>query len=217
MPVRAVLFDLDGTLIDTLSDIAAGTNQALRELGLEQHPQSAYRSFVGSGIRVLAERALGEHATEKRIEHLIETAGSVMAENHRATVYPGIGELLSVLRGRFLLGVLSNKPHAILQETVDRFFGEMDFREIEGQRDGVPEKPDPTIARQIVGRLGVSAAEVVYVGDSDVDMETAINAGFVGVGASWGFRGRKELENAGAAFVIDEPGELLPILGISKE
>ena len=212
MPVRAVLFDLDGTLLNTLADIAAATNDALKELGLAEHPVAAYRGFVGSGIRVLAERALGSEANEKRIESVIATAGRRMGENTFTRPYSGVTELLAKLQDRYVLGILSNKPQEIVGHTVERFLPGVSFAAVVGQRVGVPEKPDPAMAHNMMHVLGVVPADVVYLGDSDVDMMTATNTGMFGVGAAWGFRGRSELERAGAGTVIDHPDELPPLL-----
>lgn len=212
MSVRAVLFDLDGTLLDTLTDIATATNGALRTLGLPEHSIADYRRFVGSGIRALAQRALGEQATEERVASVIEQAGNGMAEHRYTRPYDGVRELLHALGDEYQLAILSNKPHAIVRSTVDRYFPDVAFREVEGQREGIPEKPDPAMARSILSRLGIAPSEVVYVGDSDIDMMTAANAHLFGVGAAWGFRGRLELEDAGADVVIDTPLALLEVL-----
>ena len=208
---HAVLFDLDGTLLDTLADIAAGTNSALRSLGLPEHPVEAYRRMVGSGIQVLAERALGQRATPELVAQVVRAAGARMAENRFTRPYEGVPEALDALTKRFVLGILSNKPHEIVNGTVQRFFPDIRFSAVHGQKEGIPEKPDPTVAIQIMEALQ-SKGVTVYVGDSDIDMQTARTAGMHAVGAAWGFRGRAELESAGADAVIDRPDELVGVV-----
>ncbi len=220
--IRAVLFDLDGTLLDTLSDIASAMNAALAAHGLPTHPVDAYRLMVGSGADVLVRRALasgGEDARPHPADDLVGSLLDRMKQEYAANTvsrtrpYPGIPKLMGELAELGLpLAVLSNKPDELVKPIVAAFFADDTFSVIRGLRDGFPRKPDPAGACAIASELGVKPRECVYLGDSDVDMQTARNAGMIAIGAGWGFRGRAELLRAGAARVIDDPGELTPLI-----
>jgi phosphoglycolate phosphatase len=216
-PFRAVLFDLDGTLADTLSAIAGVANFALAHLGLPVHPLDAYRRFVGDGIGLLAERALPAGALA-RAPSLREQLLAVMRDRYATHVldgvrlYDGIAETLAALAARgAALGVLSNKPDDLTRATMDGLGISSRFRAIRGQRDGVARKPDPAAALELARELGAAPHELLYVGDTATDMETARNARFPSVGVLWGFRDRAELETAGARWIVTHPRELLSI------
>lgn len=216
-PFRAVLFDLDGTLADTLAAIAGVANFALARLGLPVHPLDAYRRFVGDGIGLLAERVLPPDRFA-RDPSLREQLLAVMRDRYATHVldgvrlYDGITETLATLQERgAVLGVLSNKPDDLTLATMDGLGISSRFRTIRGQRDGVPRKPDPTAALEIARELDAAPGEVLYVGDTATDMETARNARFPAAGVLWGFRDRAELESAGARWIVAHPRELLAI------
>ncbi len=214
MQSQAILFDLDGTLLDSLGDIAGALNHTLGAFGLPQHEVDAYREFVGEGVEQLVDRALGVHAAAHRARVL--PAYRAYYREHIAvhTVpYPGVGELLATLVARGVpLCVLSNKPDDATRTLVARFFGDTPFVQVAGHKADVPRKPDPTAALAMAAVLGVDPSYCAFVGDSNIDMQTAAAAGMRGVGVSWGFRGRAELEAYGAAAVIDEPAQLLAFI-----
>lgn len=212
---RAVIFDLDGTLLDTLADIAECGNAVLAEMGYATHPRDAYRHFVGEGVRKLFRKALGDRATDERIEACSARFGEIYAENCAVHSRPfdGVPEMLAALAERKLpLAILSNKPDRFTQQTVAEFFDRRAFSRVYGEGPGIPTKPDPTGANRIVAELKVLPAEVLYLGDTSTDMQTARTAGLVAIGAAWGFRTREELLQAGAQAIIEQPGELIAIV-----
>ena len=210
MTVRAVAFDLDGTLVNSLPDIGASMNQVLAERGLTQHPLEAYRQFVGEGVGRLVELALPpgeEGARDAAVARFREVYGARLTAE--SDLYPGIAELLDALAARGLpCAVCSNKPHAMTGRVVADLLGRWSFASVEGEREGRPRKPDPAPALDVAAALGVAPAEVAFVGDTRTDMQTAVAAGMQAVGVSWGFRDRAELEAHGAAVVVDTPSEL---------
>ena len=214
MKYRAVIFDLDGTLIDTLRDLAEAANYTMGQLGCPAHPISSYRLKVGDGVRKLLERSLPSERGD-----LLDRALQINREylqDHLVDYsrpYPGVPELLAQLKEKSLsLAVLSNKPDPLTQKVCAHFFPNGFFSEILGHREEMPLKPDPTSAHFVANRLGVAPEQVIYVGDTAIDMETANRAGMVAVGVSWGFRDRAELQAHGSQMVIDHPDELLTLL-----
>jgi phosphoglycolate phosphatase len=213
MPHRALLFDLDGTLLNTLEGITLAGNAVLAESGFATYSVNAYRLLVGAGVRKLFERALPPHAATPA---LIESCAGRFRDAYRTTwttgtrAYDGIPELLGELARRQLpMAVLSNKPDEFTQQCVREYFANAPFAAVLGERQGVPPKPDPTGARQIVKALGIPPGQFLYLGDTSIDMETARSAGMTPLGALWGFRDREELVAAGAKGVIAHPRELL--------
>lgn len=208
--IRAVLFDLDGTLTNTLEDIAFAMNRALRLHHLPEHPVDAYRYLVGNGARVLAQRAVSE---KKEMAESVQQAYQAYYERHnlvRTRPYDGISALLEGLQARGLkLCVFSNKPHADTCRVVAHFFPEVDFAAVRGQMEGVPVKPDPAGALLVAKELDIPPEDFLYLGDTDVDMLCARQAGMHPVGAAWGFRGAEELRQAGAERILQKPEELL--------
>ncbi len=216
MNIAGVLFDLDGTLLDTLEDIASATNLALRSHGYPEHSPRDYRSMVGWGIRHLVEAALPAEAREAvPIETLAREVSASLREHPAVATrpYPGIPELLSELSRKGLrLVILSNKPDELTHIVVSTLLGEEQFDAIQGARPDLPRKPDPTAARLLAEQVGLAPERMLFLGDSDVDMQTATAARMYPVGAGWGFRTREELTRNGARVVIDKPGDLLALL-----
>lgn len=216
MKYQAVIFDLDGTLLNTQRDIADAANRALVSQGLPAHPLDKYREFVGSGVRTLMMRALPPgRRDEATLAGCIESFRQAYARgwDGHSHPYPGIPALLNALaESRIRLAVLSNKPHHFTSLCVEKLLPEWKFDRVLGQREGIPHKPDPTGALEIAEGLGLSSPQCVYVGDSGIDMETARTAEMYAVGVTWGFRPREELLEHGAQTVIDQPGQLLRIV-----
>lgn len=217
---KLIIFDLDGTLLDTIVDLATATNQALARHGYPTHETDAYRFFVGNGINKLFERALPE---EKRSEENIQKIRSAFIpfyNVHNADLsrpYPGIPELLRALQEQGMqLAVASNKYHEATRKLVHQFFPEINFTEVFGQREGVPSKPHPQVVFEIMEKIQANASETIYVGDSCVDMETGKNAGVTTIGVSWGFRPRTELEAYHPDFIADQASDLLQLLSEEK-
>ncbi|MDE5743534.1 MAG: HAD family hydrolase [Bacteroidales bacterium] len=217
MNTRLVIFDLDGTLVDTLADLAAAMNVVLSRLGYPPHPVADYRFKVGNGVAKLVERSLPEAARQQPpvvADALQRFLDYYNRHDMDATApYDGIPELLLHLKARGLqLAVASNKPHAAAVEIVHHYFGQDLFDCIYGQRPGAPVKPDPAIVHDILRTLGVSAGQTLYVGDSAVDMETARRSGIPSVGVLWGFRPEAELREAGARYLVSSPSDILNYL-----
>ncbi len=212
--VKAVIFDLDGTLADTLEDLTDAYNYGLKELGLAGHNKERYRMMIGTGSADLCRRALPPDRTDL-IDKLLELGLSRYSDHYldKTTAYPGITELLDELNSSNIrLAVLSNKPDAFTNKIVAEMFGPERFEIIRGQLDGTPPKPDPAAVLGILEQMKLSPSDVLYVGDSAIDMATAAAAQLRSVGVSWGFRDRQELQTAGAAHIIDQPAQLLDLL-----
>ncbi len=211
---RAALFDLDGTLLDSLHDIGEAMNHALATQGLPVHPLADYRRFVGEGVRVLVARAVPQ-GREDSHEAVLASYKAFYAEHllDHTRPYPGVREVLARLRGEGVkLAVLSNKPDAATRQLVAALLPEVRFGAIYGERAGVPRKPDPTAALGIAAELGVEPGDCAFIGDTAVDMETARAAGMYGVGVTWGFRGVEELQAHGARALAHSSDELLQAL-----
>ncbi|AGC48723.1 phosphoglycolate phosphatase [Myxococcus stipitatus DSM 14675] len=214
MQLRAVFFDLDGTLVDSLGDIADAMNHSLARHGLPTHPESAYRHFVGEGVRELARRAVPA-GREELAAAVLETYRPHY-EAHlfdRTAAYPGILGMLSALAEQgVVMGVLSNKSDGPVKQLVERLLPGVPFRVVYGERPGVPRKPDPTAVLGMAAELGVAPVTCGFVGDTAVDMLTARAAGMYGVGVTWGFRDAAELHANGARAVATTAEELLAAL-----
>lgn len=216
MKYRAVLFDLDGTLLNTLEDITGSVNNALSRLGFPQHDFEAYKYFIGDGREALAARALPDHHRDaatvaKLVAHIDEEYAQHWSDNTHP--YKGVPDLLDRLATRGVnMAVLSNKPHDFTELMVSRFLCNWRFGLVVGALPSVPRKPDPTAALEIAKRLDVQPREFLYVGDSDVDMKTATAAGMYAIGVVWGFRSAAELLSGGAKALIENPVDLLDAL-----
>lgn len=206
------IFDLDGTLLDSLEDIASAANQVLVELGFQPRPIAEYQTLVGDGVRVLFQRALPEtkedEALGTRCMELFERFYEDTWHN-RSRPYKGIDELLISLESAGVaIAVLSNKPDFFTQKCVAHFFPKVRFQSVVGHSQRFPRKPDPASARWIGESAGVSSDRIAYVGDTNTDMKTAVSAGFFAMGVAWGFRTERELFESGANAVYSTPSEL---------
>lgn len=206
---RAAIFDLDGTLIDSVADIAAAVNAALQEHGHPAHPLEAYCEFVGEGVEVLITRALEPAPFDQAVlDRYRQLYAADMTK--RTAPYPGIQEMLVALQASgWRLGVLSNKPHPATCALVQYFFAGIAFGAVAGQRPELPRKPDPTAALDLAAQLGVVPSACWFVGDTIIDMQTARNAGMGAIGVTWGFR-PAEVQSADA--VANTAAELLNAL-----
>jgi phosphoglycolate phosphatase len=212
----AVLFDLDGTLLDTLEDIADSTNQVLAAFGFPTHPTTSYKLFVGDGEDMLAARALPEGhrdaGTVNRTVVLFQEEYSKRWAN-RTRPFPGIPSLLdSLVQDGIRLAILSNKAQRFAEAAVSRLLGRWSFEVVLGAQPSLPVKPSPEGALRIARELALPSSRFLYVGDSGVDMKTAASAGMYPVGALWGYRSRDELVAAGALTLIAAPEELLTLV-----
>lgn len=214
--IKMVIFDLDGTLVDSLTDLALSVNKGLRAVGLPAHPVERYRSFVGNGRAMLVRRAMGDAANDSakynQVTEIFNREYALHCHDNTAA-YSGCAALLDGLAARGILtAVLSNKPDEFVGRILQKAFPNHTFAEAWGQKPGFPCKPDGAALHAILALHGAKPEECVYVGDSDVDVFTAQNGGLRMAGVSWGFRGKAELQNAGAPFVADTADELLAYL-----
>ena len=211
MRFAAVIFDLDGTLLDSLEDLADGVNVVLAARGMPTHPVAAFRHFVGDGVVNLVRRAAPPGLPEAVLRELLE---GVRAEYGRrwdakSRPFPGVPEMLDALAGAGVrLALLSNKPDAFTQLCAQRFFAPWSLSPARGARDGVPLKPDPAAALALAGEMGLAPADILFAGDSDVDVLTGKNAGMFAAGVLWGNRGAAELAAAGADRLFSGPAAL---------
>lgn len=210
---RLIIFDLDGTLLNTIADLAHSTNHALRLNSFPIHDVSEYNFFVGNGINKLFERALPEG--EKTEGNILKVREAFLKHydlhnTDRSVPYPGIPELLERLQGKGIkLAVASNKYQAATRKLIAHFFPSIRFTKVLGQREGVKTKPDPGIVNEIVEQANISKEDTLYVGDSDVDMQTAINGGVTSCGVTWGFRPRAELEKYAPDHIAEKAEDIL--------
>ncbi len=217
--MTAVLFDLDGTLIDSLADIAGALNHVLAEVGMPERSFEEYRMLVGGGAAELVRQALPE-------AHRDALSTDVLArfrQRYRAHLviltkpYEGIESMLEALEERGIpKAIVTNKPHDAALEITERVLGRFRWAAILGQREGVPHKPNPEGALSIAAKLGIEPARCFFVGDTDTDMHTASNANMVAIGCLWGFRTRIELEESGARYLISHPKELPALIAPSS-
>lgn len=214
--VRLLIFDLDGTLLNTLGDLCFCGNHILEKHGFPTHPLDAYRYFVGNGIMKLVERMLPENAREPSYMNRIYAEYMSFYQQHKMDTtapYEGIVPLVDELSARGILSaVASNKAHEAMDELMQHYFPHTAFSVILGKRPNVPPKPAPDIVFDILSQTQVQASEALYLGDTAVDMETARRAGVKKIGALWGFRTQEELLAAGADFLAASPAEVLDIV-----
>ena len=213
---KGVIFDLDGTLVDTLADIAAAMNSALKRRGFPELPVEDYREKVGWGIRRLAFLALPEAARSQETAELlaVDAAGfyaSSPLANSRP--YPGIPELINALVAKKIKNVvLTNKPDLVAQKVIDGLFPPASFDIVRGESAERARKPDPACVWELLVELDLIPASVIFAGDSEIDMETALSSGCYALGVGWGYRSRQVIMNAGAKRIIERPQELLELL-----
>ncbi len=217
-PAKAILFDLDGTLLDTLQDLTDSGNEVLKARGFPPHSLCDYRRFVGSGMAQLVHDIFpvgNQPTTEDEVQTILREYRDAYARNWKNTTqpYPDIPETLDQLFAREIpCGVVSNKPHDYTLLCVDTFLGRWPWGIVLGHRAQHPRKPDPDGALEAAGKLGVAPADCLFVGDSDVDMQTAVNAEMRGIGVTWGFRDPEELLAAGAERIVKTGQELLELV-----
>lgn len=211
--IKAVIFDLDGTLLNTLDDLADSMNRVLTGMGYPVHARDSYKYFVGNGVEKLAYRALPISSRDPETVAACVTAMEEEYGKHwqdQTHVYDGIEKMLSELDQRSIkLAILSNKLDKYTRLTVSHYLPAWNFARVIGVRPGVPQKPDPTGAFLIMRDLGMEPGDFLFLGDTNTDMETARNCGIFAVGALWGFRTRDELLNSGARVIIEHPEELV--------
>ncbi len=213
---QLAIFDLDGTLLNTIADLATATNHALICCGYPTHPVDDYCHFVGNGIAKLFERALP--AEVRTAEHIARMRTHFLdyydRHNTEATTpYPGIPQLLDALVAQGVrLAVASNKYQAATERLIRHYFPRIPFVALLGQREGIPVKPHPAIVHQILDATNTRACDTIYIGDSGVDMYTAQAAAVTSIGVTWGFRSRDELITSGANHLVDHPDQILTII-----
>lgn len=214
---KGCIFDLDGTLTDTLESLTYSVNETLKEMGLPVIEDEQCRMFVGNGARVLLEKSLqaAGDVDGSRIDEAMERYGRIFGENctYHVEPYDGIPMMLEELKSRGIItAVLSNKPHQQAVDVVESIFGKGTFGYILGQRDDIPRKPDPAGVFMVLDKIHLNASECLYIGDSEVDIATGSAAGVETVGVEWGFRSKEVLKEAGATQTIGKPLELLSLL-----
>ncbi|MDY6226461.1 MAG: HAD family hydrolase [Clostridium sp.] len=212
---KVAIFDLDGTLLNTLDDLANACNYALNKFSFPTHEVEEYKKFIGNGIYKLVERAVPNNKKDKEtVEKVLEIFSEYYNEHmiEMTKPYEGIITLLDELRVKGIkLAVVSNKKHEFTIEIVNKYFGNR-FDVVLGHRENYKEKPDPTSVLEIIKKFNVSKSECIYIGDSNVDVMTARNSGIKCIGVSWGFRGKEELAKAQADYLADNTIELKNII-----
>ena len=215
MTTELVIFDLDGTLLNTISDLASACNYALQEMGFPTHPLQDYNDMVGNGFRKLIERAAPPESTTETIEKLITLSKGFYTNHSTDTThpYPGIHELLKELTKRDIkIAVASNKYQEAVDQVITHYFPDIPFVSVQGQRKGRPIKPSPAIIEDILSMSQASKENVIMVGDSTVDIETAKRAKVTGIAVKWGFRPESELMEAFPDYIVSTPAEILNLL-----
>ncbi len=214
---KLCIFDLDGTLTDTIESLTYSVDKTLKEMGLSEITREQCQSFVGNGARYLMDKSIRAAGDEdgERLDEAMEVYGRIFDENctYHVTPYDGIVDILSELHKREIrLAVLSNKPHRQTVKVAETIFGKDTFDVVQGQQEGIKRKPAPDGIYAVLDQLSVSKEECLYVGDSEVDIATGKNAGVKTVSVAWGFRTEEELKESGASLLIHEPGELIDCL-----
>ncbi|MBR4117191.1 MAG: HAD family hydrolase [Clostridia bacterium] len=216
--IKAVIFDLDGTLVNSLKDLCSSTNYALKKYGYLEHEEKEYNYLVGEGMVRLIKQALPENERETETFQIVFDEFYSHYRNHyldKTAPYENIPQCIEQLKNAGVkLAVVSNKADEMTQKVVSKFF-DGDFSVVTGKRENYPAKPDPALTLEIIKQLGVTPQECAFVGDSGVDMATARNAGCKAVGVLWGFRLREELVENGAEYLLSNANEIAPlVLGI---
>lgn len=214
MSIKLVLFDLDGTLVNTLADLCYGVNRELEKYNFPTHKEEAFKYFAGNGIPKMVERALPSDVSADLKEKITADFLSYYADHYcdKSYAYKGTVELAKALKEKgLLIAVVTNKADEVASLVVNKLFGNI-FDFIMGQKKGIPPKPDPTAALLTMEKLGVKPQECAFVGDTGVDVLTGANSGAYPVGVLWGFREKKELIENGAKSIIEDPAELIGII-----
>ncbi|OFX57401.1 MAG: hypothetical protein A2046_06410 [Bacteroidetes bacterium GWA2_30_7] len=220
MKFKAIIFDLDGTLLNTLDDLADSVNFILTEHSFPVHNIDAYKTFVGDGAFELISRALPESKRERDfIKNLVIQFQEIYDKICLAKTRPygNITEVLQILHQQNVnLNVLSNKPHQFTVSIVNHYFGDISFSQIWGERIEFARKPNPASALEISKLIDISPSEIIFVGDSVIDIKTAISAGMMPVGVSWGYHSAKKLENAGCNVILEKPEDILEFMNKNR-
>jgi len=216
MVYKGIIFDLDGTLVNTLRDIADAANSSLKKHQFKSHPVDSYRYFVGDGLKTLVERIIPQHErTSENIYKLMETFKEIYQDSwyKKSFPYHGIESMIDTLWSRGVkLAVFSNKPHHFTRLNIDHFFHDHIFSFVQGQIDEIPKKPDPTGALMIAEQLELDREDLVFIGDTAIDIKTGKSAGMKTIGVTWGFRDQLELEENGADIIVNKPEEIINIV-----
>jgi phosphoglycolate phosphatase len=210
--IEAIIFDLDGTLLNSLEDIADSANEAIKRFGADPHAVEAYRYFVGDGLAMLMKRAMPDNSSSTVLQESVECFQSIYNERwyKKTKPYDGIMVMLERFQQTGVkMAILSNKPDTFTQKCVNLFFPRIKFSAVAGKKEDTPPKPDPYSTLKIIDALAVHPEQSLFVGDSSIDIKTGIGAGMLTVGVDWGFRTKNELEEAGAHSIISSPQELI--------
>ncbi|MFP6874120.1 MAG: HAD family hydrolase [Verrucomicrobiales bacterium] len=212
--IDLVIFDLDGTLLDTIEDLGDSVNEVLKKRGLPEHSYCDYRDYIGDGMEMLIRRSLpgGLASDPELLAAVLEDYQAAYGRNwnNKSKPYQGIPDCLGILsQNGVKLAVLSNKPHHFTRLCVAELLPGVSFEKVWGDREGIPRKPDPGAALAIAAGLGIAAGRTMFVGDTDVDIMTGLAAGMLAVGVLWGFRGEEDLRSAGAEHIVCSPGEIV--------
>lgn len=213
--INSVIFDLDGTLIDSIEDIADCTNEMLRNNGLGIYGLDSYIQWIGNGARILIEKAVPDVKDDKTIDKLLEDYLEIYNEkyNIKTRIYPGMDKFLDKLvEKKIPISILTNKPHAQTIKIADYYLKNWPFKFIYGQRNGIPKKPNPTVALEIIDALKVKPSETLFVGDSSTDIKTSLAAGMQAIGVTWGYGSRESMIEAGATNLFDNAEKLFEII-----
>ncbi len=212
---KAIIFDLDGTLLDTLTDIMESVNNVLNKYNFPTHEMQAYKYFIGNGIEVLTRKAFPKDISESEFRNYFQEVKQEyeLRQTLRTQPYKGIEEMLIKLLDKGIsISILSNKPDEFAKPTVKHFFPNIKFDIVYGSRIGVERKPSPNAVFEILEKLRLKKEECYFVGDTAIDMQTAVNAGVDGIGVSWGFRTIKELQDNGSKYIINSPIEIFKLI-----
>ena len=215
MEKKTIIFDLDGTLLDSLKDIVISVNQVLEKLGYEAHTQEEYKQFIGDGAKKLLLRALPNGISDQTVQKALELFTDIYSKTIHSNTkpYKGIYEMLdSLKKNNFSLNLLSNKPHQFTLKYYDIFFKQYEFDFVYGQSEDFPKKPNPKTALHIANSLQIASEDIYFIGDTSTDIKTANNAKMQSIGVVWGMRDESELKSNGANYIVHTPSEILDIV-----
>ncbi len=213
--MKGVIFDLDGTLLDTVPDLLCSINASLAEMGCDSITDVKLKSFLGDGARNLVKRCLGENASEEQIDKLLAVYGRIYSDNLtvRTEKFDGMDDVLfSLTDNGILLSVLSNKPDLQTRKIISHYFPRIPFVSVMGKTDGMPLKPDPFSALLTAEKMGIAPSDTVFIGDSPVDFQTASNAGMKCISVLWGYREKKDFASLPQTVFAEKPSDLLCLL-----